>query len=418
MKSSHFLLFFTLLVHFPIAANDNLQVSGFGDISIVASDSKKYGYRKDISYEDGAFEGDINFVPTLGIQFDYSITENFDLTYQAVYRNQNSLDFDALTNMAFARYVPNSHWTFRVGRTPLDLFKLTEYRDVGFAYSWVNPPTEIYGLIPYRHLDGVDVSHQTSFNNTTLRTKLFGGVSKSDLTSFDSDQEVKIDDVYGISLNLESFDWSLHANHTQLKANGTPESSIQAIDAMYTLLFLFPGIDNIWPDIDITANDIDLDNSRLQYTTLSGSYSYENLEIISEVSYLTSTNNNVSDVTGKYIGFNYHQQDHTYYLLLAHTSSKTSDADSLGVNTSALANIPGAIDLYNGYVFSLNFYSSNQSSLSLGWRWYVTENVALKTQLNRTSIDKSGGTLWKSDTIEQSSSDKINTLIVNLSFSF
>ncbi len=107
-----------------VYGQDNLQVSGFGNLSLVSTDSERYGYRQDISQEDGAFkdELDIHSSSSLGLQLDYAINANFDAVYQGIYRNQNEVDLDTLSSIAFIRFAPSATWSYRLGRTPLDIF--------------------------------------------------------------------------------------------------------------------------------------------------------------------------------------------------------------------------------------------------------------------------------------------------------
>ena len=71
----------------------------------------------------------------LGIQFDIITTDEIDIVVQNVYRDQEDLNFDTALSLAFVRYAPNPNWSFRLGRTAFDLFLLTEYRDIGYAFA-------------------------------------------------------------------------------------------------------------------------------------------------------------------------------------------------------------------------------------------------------------------------------------------
>jgi hypothetical protein len=48
----------------------------------------------------------------------------------------------------------------RVGRTDLDVFLLTDSRNIGFAYPWVRPPIELYDLVPVTNSDGIGFSYR------------------------------------------------------------------------------------------------------------------------------------------------------------------------------------------------------------------------------------------------------------------
>jgi len=199
--------------------DSDIELSGFGTLGLISTDSKFYGYRRDISQADGAFEHefDFNSVSVLGLQLNANINNTFDTVYQSVYRDQNDTSFDSITSMAFFRYSPNAAWSVRLGRTPIDLFLLSEYRDIGFAYTWAQAPSEVYGMIPYRHLDGLDITNSTQFSDLTLRSKIYTGKSKSDISAVDFTEEIKIDNIYGVSLALEAMDWTINARYTDVQ---------------------------------------------------------------------------------------------------------------------------------------------------------------------------------------------------------
>jgi hypothetical protein len=156
IKSAFCLL---LVSNFAWAAPD-VRVSGFGTIGFVTTDSKDFGYRADFSKSGGVFKDEFDLAEStnLGIQLDIIASDQIDFVFQGIYRDQEDLDLGSALNLAFIRYAPTANWSFRLGRTAFDLFLLTEYRDIGYAYSWVHVPTEIYGVIPHRYLDGVDVT--------------------------------------------------------------------------------------------------------------------------------------------------------------------------------------------------------------------------------------------------------------------
>jgi len=74
-------------------SDNDIEFSGFGTFGLVSTDSKFYGYRRDISQEDGAFENEVNFKSgsVFGFQFDANINNTLDAVFQGVYRDQNDL---------------------------------------------------------------------------------------------------------------------------------------------------------------------------------------------------------------------------------------------------------------------------------------------------------------------------------------
>lgn len=94
------------------------------------------------------------------------------------------------------------NWSVRVGRTAPDIFLLTEYRDVDFSYVWATAPNEVYGIIPYRSIDGLDVTYQQRALGGVFKTKLFTGSNETEISASTIVEEIKVEDVIGISLSF------------------------------------------------------------------------------------------------------------------------------------------------------------------------------------------------------------------------
>ena len=62
---------------------------------------------------------------------------------------------------------------------------MTEYRNIGFVYSWKYVPTEFYGIVPNQNLDVIDLSYTLELNKNLLRLKSFFGKSDSIIVSDD-----------------------------------------------------------------------------------------------------------------------------------------------------------------------------------------------------------------------------------------
>jgi len=408
---------------FPLLAeslwSDNgIELSGFGTLGLVSTDSKFYGYRRDISQANGAFENefDFNSVSVFGLQLDSNINNAFDLVYQSVYRDQNDISVDSITSMAFLRYSPNAAWSVRLGRTPVDLFLLSEYRDIGFAYTWAQAPSEVYGMIPYRHLDGLDITYSTQFSDLTLRSKIYTGKSKADISAVDFTEEIKLDNIYGVALTLEAMNWTINARYTEVKV--AQNTSLQK--SLSQGISQIP--DAIWPDSAPFAKSITLLNQNIKYVSISGRYDFDSWQLLSEFTHTKSESPVIPELLAGYVSIIKRYKDHAFYLISAFTDSNNFDINSLNVNTQFLP--PEGLALYHAVNQSMNFYASNQQTQSIGWRWDIRENLAFKMQLDHTTVEEKGGTLWLNKNTEAITNqlltpkETINTLSTNLSFTF
>ena len=341
------------------------------------------------------------------------------MVVQAIYRDQDKINFDSILNLAFMRYAPNANWSFRLGRTAFDLFLLTEYRDIGYAYSWAHVPSEIYGVIPHRYIDGVDVAYSQHLGDLTFSAKLFYGKNEFAVTAFSAPDAPKFhfDNIIGLALDLQSINWDVAVNRTQVKLDS---QAIKPLIAGVTQLDSFvPNFAFIWPNAVDFVNAADLDNRKGVYTSVSGQYRFEKITMIAEFAKNKTDSLSVQGVKSGYISSIFHINAHNLFASVAFSQSEKFDLDVTGIILPALAQVPGGLEAYNASKFILNYYSINQKTMSLGWRWDFDENMSFKVQLDHTRIDKGGSTFWQPP-IENDATEyrigHVNSIFANISF--
>jgi hypothetical protein len=364
-----FIFFFVSYTQASDGENDKLQFSGFATLGATFSDSDHHGYRKDVSSDKGVFSGDIDFKQQslLGLQANWSISPNLDAVYQGVLRDLVEPSLDRYTTLAFLRYEVNAHWNIRVGRTAPDLFLLTEYRDVDFSYIWATAPNEVYGIIPYRSIDGVDVTYSERGLGGIFKTKLFTGSSEAEISGDSIIQEVKIEDIMGISFSFDHFNWIVHVKHSQVNIANEPLSNTYLAENISQVP------DFLWPNSQSFAQSLLLKSKKVSYFSISGQYQWHN--------WLAS-------------------------------ASKNYVFNEPNVNEVALN------ELIQGTTMLMNFYSANQQTVSLGWRWDITNDIASSLQWNHTQVDETGSVLWLNKATQHNSEERINTFLLTLSMVF
>ncbi|MDT0595308.1 hypothetical protein [Glaciecola petra] len=412
---------FLLLISNITFAKPDIQVSGFGTLGLTLNDSEEFGYRADFSKTSAVFKGDFDFAEStkLGIQFDFIFNPEIDVVVQAVYRDQDDLSFDNAVNLFFARYSPSASWSFRVGRTAFDLFLLTEYRDIDYAYQWAHVPAEVYGVLPHRFLDGVDVTYSRPFGEQTFSAKVFHGQTKSTVNAFSNTESVSadFDNVFGIALDLQSLDWDLALNHTIMKIDSPDVAPL--VEAITAFDMFVPNFNFIWPNAVSLINEVDLNNKWASYISVSGKYRLDSLTLMSEITTSSSDTLSIKKVTTGYVSTIFHRGQHNYFASIAMSRSDNFDESDIGANQIALAQIPGGMEIYEATRLVLNYYKSNQQTFSLGWRWDFAENISFTLQVDHTQITSAGSTFWQPPTPNSPAdlrTGNINTLFASVSF--
>lgn len=384
--------------------SEQVQFSAFATLGAVYSDSDHHGYRKSIGSNDAVYSGEVDLKQhsLLGFQLDWSISPNFDAVFQGVLRGLPEASLDKYTILAFLRYEVNANWTFRLGRTAPDIFLLTEYRDVDFSYIWATAPNEVYGIIPYRSIDGLDVTYSRRVLGGIFKTKLFTGESDADIATNTIVVDIKIDDIMGISLSFGHFNWIVHAKYSQVQIANEPGSNA----------FLAAKINEIpdflWPNSQDFSLSLLLKGREVDYSSLSGQYLWGNWLASSEISQIKSASTVIPKITSGYVALSYQFHAHQFYGIYAITDSNNYIFNEPGVNELALK------EVINSTSDLLNFYATNQETISLGWRLDITSYMAASLQWNYTKLKEGGSTLWLNKPHQHDVAENVNTFLLTL----
>ncbi|MEI8621567.1 hypothetical protein P4S66_12320 [Pseudoalteromonas sp. B129b] len=121
-------------------ANDiDVQFSGFASLTLSYTDDSDIGFASSYSnVNESGFSATRDSI--LGGQANISLSKNWDSVFQVVIQDHAFKSFDNFLELAFVRYRPTRHWAIRAGRLNSDLYLLSEYPYVGYAYLWVRPP--------------------------------------------------------------------------------------------------------------------------------------------------------------------------------------------------------------------------------------------------------------------------------------
>ncbi len=398
---------FTLLMASTAFAEQSVMFSGFGTLGAVYSDSDVYGYRKDVSFNKGVFDGDVNFKTNslLGAQIDVNLLTDVDIVIQGVLKDVPKDTFNRYITLAFIRYDLSPSWQFRVGRTAADVYLITEFRDVNFSYTWANAPTEVYGINPFKSLDGGDVTYSTRIANGTFSAKIFAGSAESEISSIQVVEDVALDNVYGVSLTYDEFDWLIQIKRTEVKIGNESETNLQLIAALQEIP------DFLWPSADSFTETMRTKDARVAYTSVNGKYLTGNWLLNAELAHINSASDVIPDITSAYTSIAYELLDNTFYGVYGLIKSDRYVFDEPDANTELLLPIISAIS------GARNFYSANQKTLSLGWRYNFNTHMALTAQWSNTKIEDTGGTLWLRKA-NNAPAETVNTYQLNMSFTY
>lgn len=147
-------LLISLLLPIPLYANDlteRLSVRGFGTLDITHSDSNGALLPTSSANPAPLNKGKTSYDSSvLGLQADYSLTNNLDFTLQATSTAQRNGSSTPTVDWAYLNYDLGNDLKVRAGKMKLSFVQGTELRYVGFSRLWVRP------LVPTSGAGGFD----------------------------------------------------------------------------------------------------------------------------------------------------------------------------------------------------------------------------------------------------------------------
>lgn len=200
-------------------ADDALSVSGFASAvtARVMNGERQESYLNHAcpcfiaDYGHGAMYGPRwSFGPEskVGLQGTYTFTPKVSATVQAVARGVEGPKVGL--EWAYLTYDVSPSWTLQVGRKRLPIYYYSDFQDVGYAYTWVRPPTDIYGweIVNY---NGVNATYRADWAGWAVKSNLLFGreTTKDNLYHhlyYDTPQDVTWGNIIGGDL-IFGRDW-------------------------------------------------------------------------------------------------------------------------------------------------------------------------------------------------------------------
>lgn len=399
-------------VALPTAAVEGLRLGGFASLGQVSDNRAGIAPVRDISQrpDRGADTGSGWKVDSrLGLQLEYGLSPDVNLVGQLVVRDQERGDPGRSTELAYLALRPLPDLDLRLGRINYDAFLMSDHRNVGYAYTWVRPPGEFYGWIPIFSIDGIDAAWTLPVDDGQWRIKFQLGRSKVELPIGDG-YSFRTRNLAGASIVRQSTSWRfkaawsrftvgsevpafapLHQGLEQVAAAGLPGISAEAAELRRELGFRDSRIayatvgasydDGVWlgqAELGATAADVDvIPHGRMAYASLGRRFG----------------------AWTPYLGFS---------------------ASRPGNDLRGATHDWGALNatLRDRALFVVNATRIEQDTATLGLRWDLHPQAALKLQWDSTRIRPSGYGLWWRDISINLQPSRVNVVTTTLDFVF
>lgn len=164
-------------------SNDKVfSFNGFGTVGFGHSSSTNGDYVANLSQPTGPGASH-DWTPldnVLGGQLTAKVNDQFSAVVQVVAMTRSNGNFAPKVEWAYLKYALTPELSVLVGRTVLPSFMASETRLVGFSNPWIRPPLETYNLNPTTNLDGINASFRKNLGGVTNTLQGFYG--KNDIT--------------------------------------------------------------------------------------------------------------------------------------------------------------------------------------------------------------------------------------------
>ena len=384
-----FAIFMAVVSPFSSAIDrPKIQLTGFGTIGLSKGGNDELGVRQNYS-QHGEYGGwQFKTDSSLGLQVNADFNEKFDAIVQLIARDQVHSTLERSVEWAFLRYRPSSEIDIRVGRMALDLFNISEYRSVGFAYLWARPPTEFYGPIPLSNIDGIDIMFSKRVAGGILQSKLFVGEARDYMYVEGEKFEVSFKPTYGMNLSYQLGAWKARftvaaTKFSEVKNDVGTELVRDIIDSTSV---------EIWPDAPLAKQHLDLRGAHLRYSSLGLVYDHSGWVVQSELSHISSRaalapSNNAGYLSvGKRVASGV-----TLYGNYARVLTELAPVYVRPPVLTANANLNGFYSFVNELI---NVNRIDQYSYSAGLHWDIRPTLTMKIQWDHVHVEKKSAGLY------------------------
>ncbi|GLX78983.1 hypothetical protein tinsulaeT_23230 [Thalassotalea insulae] len=205
------LISFVIVVALPTKAD--IKFSGFGSIIAgktlgTVDDPLNPGQKRDEIltadfYDVGQYTNDITFnaESIFALQATMDLSSKLKVTAQLVAKGVD--DFEPEFDWYYLTYRATDNLTLMAGRRNIPMYYFSEYSEVGYAYPWMRPPSNLYWW-QVTQFNGVNASYSFDWGDYANSVTFFYGNEYSD----DNVEMLYYDKLYGGSARTVNEYWT------------------------------------------------------------------------------------------------------------------------------------------------------------------------------------------------------------------
>ena len=399
----------------------NFTLSGFGTIGAAKTTTDdvvmNYPGQRGGATQSPSFHPDTK----AAVQGTYKFTPTLSATTQVMTKFDGDGQYEPKAEWMFGKWQATPGLTIRAGRMGAPYFMISDFRDVGYANTAVRPQLEVYGQVPVSQFEGADVAYQMNIGDTTITSTLWAGDSHAKYTSALNKPSSVLDIKQTVGLNFNADlgnGITIRVGHTRGKINVKNDAGTQLRTVVATAKTAFANTATAVPpyaalinaksaSLDTVYQLVNPDADKATFNGIGVTYDVDNWIFNGEFTKRT-TKGFISDTTGWYAQVGYRLNAFTPYVGLAKIGTDRRASNPVASNFATSTAVDGLNAYLNGIrdgvTQTLNTQKLDQKTITLGARWDVAPNIALKAQWDRTTKPEDSGGVFLSTSSELNSS--------------
>lgn len=354
----------------PSVYASDVKLSGFLSVGGgMVDDETKLSYNG-ISEEDFTIKNNI-----LGLQVTGTISDKLTATGQFIARS--GTNYQVNSEWAYLTYKVSDSSKIRAGRLRTPFYMYSDFLDVGYAYSWISPPREVYYL-PFNNIDGVDFYTSTSLGSFDTTFQAYFGSFDDELELGGSLAQANTRNQMGVAGTFGKDWWNLRAAYH--RADLTIESA--SLTTLATTLRQF--------NFAANADKVLMDDDSVNFIQVGGTIDTGTFVAAAEHIELDATDSFLGKNIREYVMLGVRSGEFLYHVTASKSKDESSHPES-GIPAGVALPVVGSTNYLIGVLKATATQQSvHRDVLTLGVRWDVTSGTALKFQFDDIDDDAQG----------------------------
>ncbi len=408
-----------LLLPSPVQAlyeGEKGRISGFA--TLAAGKVSKAG----VEFGDYRDEFRMDTDTLLGLQGRYEFSDRFSATAQVLSRSftySDNSDFEPELDWLFLSIELTDSARLRLGRLRTPHYLYSETLDIGYSYTWVRPPVDVYTplLEPLSNFNGADLTFSGSVRLDEdlvldLDSQFFAGQIDDNFQGI----EIETEPVFGAAFTLARAAWKLR--YAWIRMDISIENP-----AIVPLNQGFQTVGQSVPALTYLADDYVQEQGRpFYYHGVSASWGDGVWSVVAEAYRIIAPDEGFgTDAKGWYLSLAHTWGRYTPYVVIGQYQSEASEHLERNLERSRdlvpAGADPGLDALRAGAGFAIEQVNVREQTYTFGLRTELSSSMALKAEWQMFHFgDDSTGHMYPDFSVPEPDSAGLFTLSLDVVF--